>query len=229
MTISDLYNHPAITEAFGKGRTYHVISHIRDVWSGFLEGEIPAYKRPINQHSAAWILFILSNCKTHKREDVVRAIKRGMELKDEHDRHFVFWLAYALQNPNYIRSTVRSVYIFYDEDNMASVFTEPTSEHKGANLLFHGKGPAFKIRRSAILEKEFLLEIAELIHPTVIAEEIASRRQTPINDGDPELTDEDVLKDYQTELRMANTPTEKAMWKKAISDHKREMAAKGKK
>jgi hypothetical protein len=172
MTVRELYSSKTFTEAFGKSRVVEVVKQIRAVMP-----EFPMYQQPATEYITAWLLYILCNCKSTTRKDVAEAIKRGMELK-RGDKSFVHWLAESLAQPDSIRHSVKSIFVFWDADSFVSVFTEVASFHKGANLIFQGPRPALKIRRSAIMDKDFLLEVAELIHPTVLAEE-----QKNIKDG----------------------------------------------
>lgn len=235
MKISDFYTNQTIVEGFGRGRTRKVIAELREVWPDFLGekkeviekgGRSPYFYKDVNEFYAAWLLFILSNCKSHNREDVVRAVYRGTELKNNDGEHFIIWFGNLLASPERIRRDIRSIYIFYDEDNMVSVFTEVGSDYKGANLLFHGKRPAFKIRRSAVLEKDFLVEVAELLQPI---EPEKWDTENPVNKDTAEPSDEDVLREFEAELKAANSPQERAIWEKAIADHKKGMALKNKK
>lgn len=173
MTVSDFYSNQTVIDGFGKGRTYKVISQLRDVWPGLLgkeNGMFPYYNKPMNNYLAAWIIFILSNCKSHSKDDVVKAIKRGQRLHriDKNETKFIVWFGDLLSDPKAILRDIKHISIFFDADDFVNVETEESGKYQGYNLLFHGSGPAFKIRKAAVLEKDFLIEIAELIHQSML-------------------------------------------------------------
>jgi hypothetical protein len=196
MKISEFYTNEAIIEGFGRGRTRKVIAELREVWPDFLGerkevleagGRSPYFYKEVNPYYAAWVLFILSNCKSHSREDVVKAVLRGTELKrkvNEEEELFIIWFGNLLSDPERIKRDIRSIVIFFDADNMVSVFTEQKGTYNGDTLLFHGKSPAFKIRHSAALEKDFLVEIAELIYEPELVPDWSHGENNEIVDDD---------------------------------------------
>lgn len=168
MTIPEFYSHPIVIEGYGKGRTYEVIKQIREVWPDMMENKaFPYYHQPINQYYAAWLISILSKCRKVKREDVVKAIKDVSELRCG-DERFIVWFGDLLGDPENVNQ-INNIFIFFEGDNCVHVTPNTEAGHTTTKI-FQGKVPAAHIRKAAILDREFLKEIAELIHGQVMKE-----------------------------------------------------------
>lgn len=167
MTISEFYNRSEIIEAFGVSRTKKVISQLRECWPDFLgEGEnklFPFYNRPLNSSHAAWLIFILCNCRSADRQSVVNAILRGKDLRCQGEL-FIVWFAQLLSNPLNVNG-VQSVFIF-DQDSTVHV-TPNVEKGNLTTKIFQGITKTAHISRAAILDQNFLSEIAALIHESV--------------------------------------------------------------
>jgi hypothetical protein len=164
MTISDFYSNEIVVNSYGKGRTYKIISTLREVWPSTIgigrATPFPYYNKPVNAFVAAWIIFILSNSKSHSEQDVISTILRAYNLKTiGREVSFIDWFEKLLSDPISVES-IKSISIFFNTDCCVSVL----NEHEGGNLVFQVRDtPFFKIRRPMIIDGDFLLEISKQI------------------------------------------------------------------
>lgn len=152
MRVSSFVECQFVCEAFGRRRVRQVAEHMRELWPGFPQGDTHC-----SEFITAWLIAVLSKCRSYSKTDVARAIRDISELKCNGE-HFITWLGNALYNGQVSR--VSSIFIF-QSDNMAIVHLDREA------LLFQGNRRACRVDRSAVLNREFLMDVRELISPMV--------------------------------------------------------------
>jgi hypothetical protein len=158
MKLSDFYKNPLIIEAFGRSRVYETIRHLKSVWPGFL----PEYSERFSSYHAAWLLLVLCQNKVASRASVIGAIRKGKELKCD-GQHFTTWLGDILNSYDKIEAEIKSIYIFYEGDLCAHVFTEANDLKSGYIKVFQTETKVSQFRRAAIMDKSFVMEISAMI------------------------------------------------------------------
>lgn len=166
MTIQQFISHPTIHDTFGPGFTRRIISHLRDVWPQFI-GEndhktFPTFYKPVNSYEAAWALFILSNCTSATRQNVVAAILRGQDMQCDGD-NFIVWFGDMLSDPRNL-DALKNIFIFADGVSCVHVTPNVDAGYTRTKV-FQGREKVSHISRAAILSREFLLEVHDMIGP----------------------------------------------------------------